>query len=112
MLENHYFLVRIIFMTENLSRVDIYNEDYVDVNHAYVQIYKFYKRLLEAEDADEEVMAVLREILLVFNPTLDRIKSEMTVKTRFKEENMPDKNKKNMKEKESQVILHGNFTGE
>ena len=80
-------------------------------------MYKFYNRLLEASDADEEVLAVMREILLVFNPTLDRIKSEMTVKTRYKEE--PTQAKVvNGKESSSQtpdsssVILHGNFTGE
>ena len=56
------------------------------MNHAYVQMYKFYNRLLEASDADDEVLSVIREILLVFNPTLDRIKSEMTVKTRYKED--------------------------
>ncbi len=102
-------------MAEKLSRVEIYNEDYVGVNHAYVQIYKFYKRLLDAEDCDEEVMAVLREILLVFNPTLDRIKSEMTVKTRYKEEkpeSSPAAESNVVKADSSSVILHGNFTGE
>ena len=73
-------------MENSVSRVDIYNEDYVGLNHAYVQMYKFYNRLLEASDADDEVLSVIREILLVFNPTLDRIKSEMTVKTRYKED--------------------------
>ena len=69
-----------------MSRVDIYNEEYVGLNHAYVQMYKFYNRLIDSGDADEEVLSVIREILLVFNPTLDRIKSEMTVKTRYKED--------------------------
>lgn len=101
-----------------MSRVDIYNEDYVSLNHAYVQMYKFYNRLLETPDADDEVLNVIREILLVFNPTLDRIKSEMTVKTRYKEED--DKKPSNdssqnyfTKDGSSKtVILHGNFTGE
>ena len=85
-LVNRNFLVRIFCMENSVSRVDIYNEDYVGLNHAYVQMYKFYNRLLEASDADDEVLSVIREILLVFNPTLDRIKSEMTVKTRYKED--------------------------
>ncbi|WP_407427090.1 hypothetical protein [Treponema sp.] len=92
------------------SKVNIYNEDYVGLNHAYVQIYKSYNRLLECSDADEEVLEVLREILLVFNPTLDKIKSEMTVKTRYKEETDNTKNINNRSDKS--IILHGNFTGE
>lgn len=106
-------------MENNLSRVDVYNEDYIGLNHAYVQIYKSYNRLLETHDADEEVLSVMREILLVFNPTLDRIKSEMTIKTRVKEE--PSANASNAGGNTAQkavngssgpVILHGNFTGE
>ena len=111
-LEKLKLLVRMILMNEKLSRVEIYNEEYVDLNHAYVQMYKFYNRLLSATDADEEVLSVIREILLVFNPTLDRIKSEMTVKTRFKEENLSSKTEKVVNGGVSQVILHGNFTGE
>ena len=105
-----------------MSRVDVYNQDYVGLNHAYVQIYKSYNRLLECGDADEAVLAVMREILLVFNPTLDRIKSEMTVKTRFKEEaasnstakavNGDDSKDAAKKSTASPIILHGNFTGE
>ena len=95
-----------------MSRVDVYNEEYVELNHAYVQMYKFYNHLLETDDADEEVLGVIREILLVFNPTLDKIKSEMTVKTRYKEES-----EQKVTSAPSQaravgdtVILHGNFT--
>ena len=109
-------------MENSVSRVDIYNEDYVGLNHAYVQMYKFYNRLLEASDADDEVLSVIREILLVFNPTLDRIKSEMTVKTRYKEDiSETDAKVVNGKESDSvqlqtsapqQVILHGTFTGD
>jgi len=101
-------------MENHSSKVDVYNEGYVSLNHAYVQIYKFYTKLLESDDIDEEVSNVLREILLVFNPTLDRIKSEMTVKTRYKEENAsPAKKESSSKNKKTdQVILHGNFTGD
>ena len=97
-----------------MTRVDIYNEEYVGLNHAYVQMYKFYNRLLEARDADEDVLAVIREILLVFNPTLDKIKSEMTVKTRYKEESAPKEDSKPVQAKAAgdSVILHGNFTGD
>ncbi|MBR1402668.1 MAG: hypothetical protein IJ558_00650 [Treponema sp.] len=98
-----------------LSRVDVYNEGYVSLNHAYVQMYKFYTKLIEADDVDEEVANVLREILLVFNPTLDRIKSEMTVKTRYKEEAEPSQKAVNgttSSVASQPVILHGNFTGD
>lgn len=105
-------------MDETNTRVAVYNEDYVGLNHAYVQIYKSYNRLLECRDADEEVLSVMREILLVFNPTLDRIKSEMTVRTRFKEEAASSAKAVNgdsesaPKKSSSSIILHGNFTGE
>ncbi|WP_294430069.1 hypothetical protein [uncultured Treponema sp.] len=107
------------------SRVEIYNEDYVGLNHAYVQMYKFYNKLLECSDADEEVLAVMREILLVYNPTLDRIKSEMTIKTRYKEEPASKSaasvaangtegtaSASSSNKSSSPVILYGNFTGE
>ena len=98
-----------------MSRVDVYNEEYVSLNHAYVQMYKFYNRLLETDDADEEVANIIREILLVFNPTLDKIKSEMTVKTRYKEE--PDATQRaatgtHGSVAQQSIILHGNFTGD
>ena len=105
-------------MEKNFSRVDVYNEDYVALNHAYVQMYKFYNRLLEVKDADDEVLTVIKEILLIFNPTLDRIKSEMTIKTRYKEELSASTQAQNKsgedygKKSETPVILHGNFTGD
>ena len=68
-----------------MTKTEIYNEDYTKLNHAYIQIYDSYKRLVDADDADEEVMMVLASILQVMNPTLDKIKSEMTVSTRFKD---------------------------
>ena len=97
-----------------MTRVDIYNEEYVGLNHAYVQMYKFYNRLLDVRDADEDVLIVIREILLVFNPTLDKIKSEMTVKTRYKEESEHKTDSKPAQAKAAgdSVILHGNFTGD
>ena len=95
-------------MGNNLSRVDIYNQNYVALNHAYVEMYQFYNKLLESVDADEEVLGVMREILLVFNPTLDRIKSEMTIKTRYKEESQNISNSTDS----ASVVLHGNFTGD
>lgn len=68
-----------------MTKTEIYNEDYTKLNHAYIQIYDSYKKLVDADDADEEVMMVLASILQVMNPTLDKIKSEMTVSTRFKD---------------------------
>ncbi|MBB5227457.1 hypothetical protein DYE50_08240 [Treponema ruminis] len=98
-----------------MSRVDVYNEEYVGLNHAYVQMYKFYNRLLETNDADDDVLSIIREILLVFNPTLDKIKSEMTVKTRYKDDNEPAQEAVNgspmHSKKSDSVIYYGNFTG-
>lgn len=74
---------------EEMTKTDIYNTDYTKLNHAYIEICDTYKKLAEAPDADEEVLMVLASILQVFNPTLDKIKSEMTVKTRFKDSDTP-----------------------
>lgn len=100
-----------------MTKVEIYNEDYTKLNHAYIQIYETYTKLLEADDADQEVLITLAGILQVFNPTLDAIKSEMTVKTRFKDEpssgNAGAKPKKTDAEKEigsnGEIIFHPKF---
>ncbi len=91
-----------------MTKVEIYNSDYTKLNHAYIQIFDSYKKLVQANDADEEVVTVLAQILTVLNPTLDRIKSEMTVQTRFKE----DSSKKEEVETETQnggKIFHPKF---
>lgn len=108
-----------------MTKTDIYNSDYTKLNHSYIEIYNTYKKLAEADDADAEVMDVLGKILIVFNPILDKIKSEMTVETRFK--NPDEKNQWNsasgetgysskkavkVENKNGTIILHGNFTGE
>ncbi|MBR4374390.1 MAG: hypothetical protein IKP49_08530 [Treponema sp.] len=100
-----------------MTKVEIYNSDYTNLNHAYIQIYETYSKLLEAEDADQEVLFTLAGILQVFNPTLDVIKSEMTVKTRFKED--PQDASKNAKPKKTdaekeigangEIIFHPKF---
>lgn len=69
-----------------MTRTEVYNTDYTKLNHAYIQIFETYQKLIEVENPDEDVMMVLVNILSVMNPTLDKIKSEMTVKTRFKDE--------------------------
>lgn len=93
-----------------MNKIDIYNSDYTNLNHCYIEIYNTYQKLTEADDVDADVMDVLGKILIVFNPVLDKIKSEMTVKTRFKEpENSINQEKGKSK---SPIILHGNFTGE
>ncbi len=111
-----------------MTKTEIFNSDYTTLNHCYIEIYNTYKKLSEAEDIepDDEVLDVLGKILIVFNPVLDKIKSEMTVKTRFKdsqgnsapekfnsseEDDSKGKNQKKTKGK-SPIILHGNFTGE
>lgn len=68
-----------------MTKTEIYNGGYVGLNHSYIEIFGFYKKLLEAPDADPEVAGALGHVLTVLNPTLDRIKSEMTVRTRFKD---------------------------
>lgn len=112
-----------------MTKTDIFNSDYTTLNHCYIEIYNTYKKLTEAEDIkpDDEVLDVLGKILIVFNPVLDKIKSEMTVKTRFKDSSENTKpGKFNPSEKnddsaengqkktkgKSPIILHGNFTGE
>ena len=84
-----------------MDKVSVYNSEYTKLNHAYIEIFDFYKKMIECEDADKEVVAVLESILRVFNPTLDRIKSEMTVKTRDDTDNG-----------KNPYILTGNFTGD
>ena len=70
-----------------MTKTEVYNSDYTKLNHAYIVIYESYQKLVECKDADKEVLFVMENILRAFNPTLDRIKSEMTVQTRFKDEN-------------------------
>ena len=88
-----------------MTKTEIYNADYTKVNHAYIEIFDFYTKLIECDDADEEILLVLENILRVFNPALDKIKSEMTVKTRYKEEPAEKKGK-------SPQVIKANFTGE
>ena len=66
-----------------MKKVDVYNSDYTKLNHAYILIYESYQKLVDCEDADRDVLFVMESILRAFNPALDRIKSEMTVQTRF-----------------------------
>lgn len=101
-----------------MTKTDVYNSDYTTLNHCYIEIYNSYRKLLEVDDADFDVMEALRQILVVFNPTLDRIKSQMTVKTRFKDsgksggQSSKQQTVRVEKNKNGAVILHGNFTGE
>lgn len=118
----NFLLVSLNFLRYHkcMDKVSVYNSDYTKLNHAYVLIFDFYKKMIECQDADEEVLAVLESILRVFNPALDRIKSEMTVKTRYKEDTSTQNNapKQNGEENGSggqgknPYILTGNFTGE
>ena len=98
-----------------MDKVSVYNTDYTKLNHAYIEIFNFYKKMLDCEDADREVVAVLENILRVFNPTLDRIKSEMTVKTRYKDDASAKKTDASHEDKGkggNPYILTGNFTGD
>ena len=69
-----------------MNKVEIYNSDYTKLNHAYILIFESYQKLVQCEDADRDVLFVVENILRAFNPALDRIKSEMTVQTRCKED--------------------------
>lgn len=98
-----------------MNKVDVYNSDYTKLNHSYIVIYETYEKLIQCEDADEEVLVVLENILRALNPALDLIKSQMTVKTRYKDEgNTSAADGKNESGKNSEtgngpVILHGKF---
>ncbi len=109
-----------------MNKVDVYNTEYTKLNHAYIEIFDFYSKMIECKDADEDVLVVLENILRVFNPTLDKIKSEMTVKTRYKDDAPAKKSGEAASNKSkdsdngnngggdsgSPYILTGNFTGE
>ncbi len=94
-----------------MKKVDVYNSEYVNLNHAYILMYDAYKKLIECDDTDEEVMFVLSSVLQALNPVLDEIKSEMTVATRYKEDGKPTqkKSKEKTDSKDSGYILTGNF---
>ena len=101
-----------------MNKVSVYNTEYTKLNHAYIEIFDFYSKMIECKDADEEVLVVLENILRVFNPTLDKIKSEMTVKTRYKDDAPAKKSagaEKDAGESGNSTgnpyILTGNFTG-
>ena len=70
-----------------MKKTEVYNSDYTELNHAYILIYESYQKLVKCKDADKEVLFVMESILRALNPTLDRIKSEMTVQTRLKDKN-------------------------
>jgi len=95
-----------------MTKVDVYNSDYTKLNHAYIEIYNSYEKLIQCEDADEEVLAVMETILRAFNPALDRIKSEMTVQTRYKDGSSDSSSEKSGSKSSGSNILTGNFTGE
>ena len=91
-----------------MNKVDVYNTEYTNLNHSYILIYNAYKKLLECEDADPEVVYVIENILRAMNPALDKIKSEMTVKTRIKESGGAAQEKTSGTGKDG-YILTGNF---
>ncbi|MCR5171947.1 MAG: hypothetical protein K6B73_03675 [Treponema sp.] len=104
-----------------MNKVEVYNSDYTKLNHAYIEIYQSYEKLIECRDADDEILTVLESILRVFNPALDKIKSEMTVKTRYKEEPQmavsgadggAAASSGGSHKNDGPRILKGNFTGE
>ncbi len=111
-----------------MTKVEVYNSEYTTLNHAYNEIFHAYEQLLECDDADDEVVSVLEMMLRAFNPTLDRIKSEMTVKTRYKPDDQQpatglppespsdadegDEEQKDQPPSSDGNVFTGNFTGE
>ena len=101
-----------------MNKVEVYNSDYTKLNHAYIEIYQSYEKLIECPDADDEILTVMESILRVFNPALDKIKSEMTVKTRYKEDpqtaasGADGEGEDESSHKDGPRIIKGNFTGE
>ena len=92
-----------------MTKTDVYNADYTKLNSAYIDIYDTCQRLAQCKDVDVEVLSILEQILFAFNPTLDKIKSEMTVKTKFKN---PDEEIDEVKTEVSEngtKIFHPNF---
>ncbi len=77
-----------------MTRAETYNTEYVKMNHAYIQLFESYQVLMQADDVDKEVKQILESVFMVLNPTLDKIKSEMTVKTRYKEDSASGKAQK------------------
>ena len=75
-----------VFLEIFMNKVEIYNSDYTKLNHAYILIFQSYQKLVQCEDAERDVLFVMETFLRAFNPALDRIKSEMTVQTRCKED--------------------------
>ncbi|MBQ6056393.1 MAG: hypothetical protein IJL34_01845 [Treponema sp.] len=101
-----------------MNKVEVYNSDYTKLNHAYIEIYQSYEKLIECPDADDEILTVMESILRVFNPALDKIKSEMTVKTRYKEDTLAaassgaGASSDGYSQNDGPRIIKGNFTGE
>lgn len=96
-----------------MTKVEVYNSDYTKLNHAYIEIYNAYEKLIQCDDADDEVLTVMEMMLRAFNPTLDKIKSEMTVQTRYKDGSSDSAPlKENAAKSAGPNILTGNFTGE
>ena len=68
-----------------MAQTDVHDSGYATPGRCYAGIYNFCRSLLDADGSDFDLMESLRRIFLVFNPALDKIKSQMTVKTRFKD---------------------------
>lgn len=68
-----------------MDEIELYNTNYTKLNHTYNEIFHFYEQLLSCKKKNKTILAGIETILRIFNPTLDEIKSKMTVKTRFVE---------------------------
>lgn len=89
-----------------MKYVELYNAEYTKLNHTYNEIFSFYEKLTNCSDEDSEVVDAIETILRIFNPTLDEIKSKMTVKTRYVgESDNSDEEKPHSKPK----IIQGKF---
>ncbi len=94
-----------------MTKVEVYNSDYTKLNHAYIIMYEMYEKLIQCDDADEEILVLLENILRPLNPALDKIKSEMTVQTRFKDGSSDDRSLENKNSPSEKAVVEKTKNG-
>jgi len=98
-------------MEKIMTKVEVYNSDYTKLNHAYIIMYEMYEKLIQCDDADEEILVLLENILRPLNPALDKIKSEMTVQTRFKDGSSDDRSLENKNSPSEKTVVEKTKNG-
>lgn len=59
-----------------MTKAESYTQEYGKINHAYNQIFDSFEVLQQAEDADQDMLRCLNDILVDFSNLLDVIKEE------------------------------------